>query len=88
MKVQQTAENRNGVSATLYPIIKLLDHDIYKGKRHIIATDNWYTSIDVLKFVKSLNAEYLGTIKTSKRGLPQEGIFPRLSITNKRTNSL
>ncbi len=71
------AENRDGVSATLYPIIKLLNHDIYKGKRHIVATDNWYTSIDALKFVKSINAEYVGTIKTNKRGLPQEGIFPK-----------
>ena len=41
----------------------------------MIATDNWYTSIDALKFVKSLNAEYLGTLKITKRGLPEEGIL-------------
>lgn len=58
------------VPATLYPLTKQLPHPQYINLNHIIATDNWYTSIAAAEFVKTtIQADYIGTIKTNKSHL-------------------
>lgn len=73
------AENRPAnVSATLFPIQKLLNYDQYKDKNHLLATDNWYTSFEAFEYVTNeIGAHYIGTIKVNKRNLPKVGIFPK-----------
>ena len=76
-----SAENRPAnVPATLYPIHKLFQPiEKYYNKNHIVATDNWYTSLAVLKFVRDdLCNNFVGTCKTNKKGIPKDGIFPKV----------
>jgi hypothetical protein len=65
-----------GVTATEYPVRKLLDCPNYKHKNHVICTDNWYTSLAVLLFCASIGCHFLGTCKTNRSGIPDEGKFP------------
>jgi len=76
-----SAENRpTNVPATLYPIHKLFQPvEKYYKKNHIVATDNWYTSLAVLKYVRDdLCNHFVGTCKTNKKGIPKDGIFPKV----------
>jgi len=76
-----SAENRpNDVPATLHPIHKLFQPiEKYYKKNHVVATDNWYTSLAVLKYVRDdLCNDFVGTCKISKKGIPKDGIFPKV----------
>lgn len=70
-----------GWSATAYPIKKLMeDYDmgIRGGINRIMCLDNWYTSIEVAIFLWLTYKVYLiGTVKTNRKGLPKEHIFPK-----------
>ncbi len=67
-----------GVSATTYPIMKLFSlKQEHRNKGHILATDNWYSSLDVAMSVALSGNYFVGTIKTNKLGLPAEGKFPK-----------
>jgi hypothetical protein len=64
--------------ATAWPIFKLFTSKVeHHGKGHILATDNWYTSIHVASMVAATGNYFVGTIKTNKSGLPAEGKFPK-----------
>jgi len=76
-----SAENRpDNIQPTLYPIHKLFQPvEKYFKKNHIVATDNWYTSMAVLKYVRDdLCNDFVGTCKTNKTGIPKDGIFPKV----------
>ncbi len=62
------------IAATMYPITQLLTKN-YHHKNHILYTDNWYTSIPVLTYVRSKGCHLVGTIKANKKGLPRDAIF-------------
>jgi len=68
------------VPATLYPIHKLFQPiEKYYKKNHIVATDNWYTSMAVLKYVRDdLCNHFVGTCKTNKKGIPKDGVFAKV----------
>lgn len=68
-----------GMSATTYPVHKLTDHEDYHGKDHLLAIDNWYTSIPVAKLVKSepRRMNMVGTIKANREGIPKSKLFPK-----------
>jgi hypothetical protein len=76
---QGKAESRPAdISATEYPIRKLLYFAVNKNLMHIIATDNWYTSMTVLIYVVvTIGAAFLGTIRVNKKGLPENGKFAK-----------
>lgn len=57
------------VSATVFPLEKLLENPVYHDVNHIIYTDNWYTSLPSLDTVVKKGCHYVGTIKTNKKGL-------------------
>ena len=84
------AENRPAdVPATLWPLKKLLLYAQYISKNHILATDNWYSSILAAEFVKgTIHAEYLGTIKVNKSHLPADGKFPKKGRNKKRRGEM
>ena len=67
-----------GVPATTWPIFKLFTTKAeYKNKGHILATDNWYTSLEVALLVARSGNHFVGTCKTNKAGLPAAGKFPK-----------
>lgn len=75
--------------ATLYPIKKLLEDQRYHNVNHLIATDNWYTSVPAAEFIKSeVHADYIGTIKTNKSHLPAEGKFAKTGGGRKRRGDM
>ena len=82
-----SAEHRpDNIPATLYPITKLFQPiEKYYNKNHIVATDNWYTSLAVLKYVRDdLCNNFVGTCKVNKKGIPKEGIFPKVGRGKQR----
>lgn len=67
-----------GLSATVYPVVKLINPDIVHNK--ILACDNWYTSMLLIKKMKSnpyRGIEYVGTTKVNTKGIPKAFIFPK-----------
>jgi hypothetical protein len=67
-----------GVPATTWPIFKLFTTKAeYQNKGHVLATDNWYTSLEVALLVARSGNYFVGTCKTNKAGLPAAGKFPK-----------
>ena len=73
----------DGFSATEYPPIRLTDHRQYKDKNHIMATDNWYTSIKLALHLKERGIYLVGTIKANREGLPKDMIIKKTGPTSK-----
>lgn len=72
------------ISATTQPVLKLFClNPIFFERYHILVTDNWYTQIDNLNYVIDTRNHYLGTIRTSKRGLSAEGKFAKTGRAKK-----
>lgn len=67
----------DGMSATVYPVWKLLQGDFYDNKGYILCTDNWYTSQDVVNICQSRGIEFVGTIKAGRKNMPKNGFFPK-----------
>ena len=59
----------NNIPATLNPITKLFQPiEKYYNKNHAVATDNWYTSLVVLKHVRDdLRNNFVSTFKVNKK---------------------
>jgi hypothetical protein len=66
-----------GYTATEWPIVKLTKPDKFQNKGHVLATDNWYTSIKLAIYCLMIGIYLIGTVKTNRDGLPKDGIFPR-----------
>jgi hypothetical protein len=73
------------VAATMWPVVQLADNACYYWKGHVLALDNWYTSIEVIKYCiqDPLNIEVVGTVKTNRTGLHKRALFPATGA-NKR----
>ena len=69
----------SNVPPTLYPLRKLFQPiKSYYDKGNIIATDNWYTSKEALEFIRdTLRNDFVGTCKANKKGIPNDGLFPK-----------
>jgi hypothetical protein len=72
-----------GFSATEYPPVRLTDHRQYRDKNHILATDNWYTSIKLALHLKERGIYLVGTIKANREGLPKDQIIKKTGPTSK-----
>ena len=82
---QGSSETRpTGMSATTYPLWQLLQSGRYDNNGHILFTDNWYTSLDAAYHCFQRGINYVGTIKTNRKSLPKNAIFPKKG-KNKRT---
>ena len=71
-------ERPDGMSATTYPIFRLLQDEVYHGLWHVLATDNWFSSMDVLRLLclkRGIN--FVGTFRVNKQGIPKDGIFTK-----------
>lgn len=71
-------ERPPGMPATVWPVVKLTEPSVLHGLGHVVATDNWYTSLgtvaELSKEPKRMHT--IGTVRTNKKGLPKQGIFP------------
>jgi hypothetical protein len=72
------AEHRPpGLEATVYPFYKLFtspggeDPFQYRNKNHILATDNWFTSVPAADLVINSGNHCLGTVKANRGGVMQ-----------------
>ena len=66
-----------GLSATAFPVWKLTeDAELWHMKR-TLATDNWYTSMEVVKLCCDRGFYFVGTVRTNKSGLPKKGMLPK-----------
>ena len=70
-------ERPDDLPATVYPVVKLTEPSIYHGKGHVMCTDNWYTSIDLVKILSSAprDMHFVGTVRVNKRGLDPTCVF-------------
>ena len=78
----------DGFSAIEYPPIRLTDPYQYKNKNHIMATDNWYTSIKLALHLKERGIFLVGTIKANREGLPKDQIIKKTGPTSKNRGFL
>lgn len=67
----------HGVSATSFPVRKLTANPILHHRNHILAIDNWYTSIEVALHLLEIGIHVLGTIKTNRKGIPKEAVLKK-----------
>jgi hypothetical protein len=66
-----------GISATLWPVRKLTENRDLWFKNRTIATDNWYTSMKVVKLCFDRGFHFVGTCKTNVSGIPKHGLLPK-----------
>ena len=71
--------------ATLYPVMELCKHPCYHNKQHLLATDNWYTQLELLIRLHNppYNMNVCGTCKTNKKGIPRSAIFSKTGANKK-----
>lgn len=79
------AEERDiDTAATMQPLKKLFcDNPKYFGRFHVMITDNWYTNERNFIAITDTDNEYMGTIKTNSKGMPNEGKFPKTGRAKK-----
>jgi hypothetical protein len=67
------------INATLWPIQKLTETELYHKKDYVMATDNWYTQLAAAELLcnDAIGMAYLGTIKTNRTGVPKKALFPK-----------
>ena len=67
-----------GVTATTYPVKRLLEA-IHDARKRVLATDNWYTSIALMKMLREHHPyiDFVGTVKVNSKGLPKSKLFAK-----------
>jgi len=66
-------ERPAGVTATSWPVLKLLESDRWESRNFILGLDNWYTSVPLARSLLQRGIHVVGTIKTNRTGLPTAG---------------
>jgi len=64
-------------SASNYPVLKLTDDPRFHHKNHIVAVDNWFTSLTLVQRLWARGIHCVGTIRTNRKGLPREAILKK-----------
>eukprot|EP01040_Poterioochromonas_malhamensis_P003846 gene3846-4108_t len=68
-------EQRPGdIPATLWPYKQLITEDM-RDKNYIIATDNWFTSMEAVEYILSTNNQLVGTVRKNRRNIPKRQIM-------------
>eukprot|EP01041_Mallomonas_annulata_P004240 gene4240-8434_t len=71
------------LAAALYSIYKLL-RNLYSNKSHVVANDNWYTSVVVLNVIRlELGNEFVGMCE-AKKWNTENGLFPKVGRNKTR----
>ena len=70
-------------SATEYPVRRLMSDKRLCNKNHLLATDNWYTSVVLAIFLLSIGVHFLGTCKSNKKYIPKRALYKRTGKNKK-----
>jgi hypothetical protein len=62
------------IPATLWPYKQLITEDM-RDKNYIIATDNWFTSMEAVEYILSTNNQLVGTVRKNRRNIPKRQIM-------------
>lgn len=65
------------VSATNYPAFKLTEKPVYRDRRHILYTDNWFTSRHSIRTMRHRKIYQCGTVKRNKLGTVKQHSLPK-----------
>jgi hypothetical protein len=63
------------ISATEYPVWLLTQPEYLWHMDRTLATDNWYTSLPVVKICYDRGLHFVGTVRSNKQGLPLKGLM-------------
>jgi hypothetical protein len=77
-----------GVTATEYPVYRLLSHPRWHNKNYFLCTDNWYSSISLALACRRRGIHFCGTIKSSRSSLPTEGKFSRTGADKRQRGAM
>lgn len=71
----------------LYPVKVLTDDPRLHGKNHVLATNDWCTSLDTLVEVTSAPKlmDFVGIVKADSKGLPSSSVMIRQQVSNGRS---
>ena len=69
-----------GISATLWPIYKLTEDPELWFKDRTLATDNWYTSMNVVMLCINRRFHFVGTCRKNVSGIPKHGLLPTTAV--------
>jgi hypothetical protein len=81
-------ERPAGMAATEWPVHELTRDPVYHNKGHILATDNWYTSINIVKHLYSKGINFLGTVRANKKDLPKPYIYTKKGKAKKQRGEM
>lgn len=79
--------------ATLWPLVHLVErinaltNNRLKSGNHVMATDNWYTSLQAARFCHSTGMHYIGTVRVNRLSAaapPDGAIFPKSAASRAR----
>ena len=89
----KTERRPANMPATLFPLVQLVNHvnsmtnhSLSQGG-HVIATDNWYTSLHTAMFLQEKNIHSVGTVRTNRLSAadpPRAATFTRQSADAER----
>jgi len=89
----KSEQRPTGMPATLWPLVHLVErinsltNNRLKVGNHIMATDNWYTSLQAARFCHATGLHYVGTLRSNRINCaspPAGAIFPKSAATSAR----
>jgi len=89
----KTEQRPPRMPATLWPLVHLVErinaltNNRLKVGNHVMATDNWYTSLQAARFCHATGLHYVGTLRSNRinSASPPPGvIFPKSAATRAR----
>jgi hypothetical protein len=84
------AEERDeGISATMQPI-KVLFGDVpkFQNRNHVMSTDNYYTSPEVVELVTNTGNHFVGPVRANRRGIPKHALYQKTGRMKKDRGDL
>ena len=70
-------ERDKRVSATEWPVLKLLNLPMFFNIGLVVTTDNWYTALYLMCTLLEWGIHLLGTVRSNRKGLPKDRLFPK-----------
>jgi hypothetical protein len=61
----------------MYPVVELVANTDLHDHNHVLHIDNWFTSLPLAEFLKEEEIDSVGTVRTNRKGMPQEAVFPK-----------
>ena len=76
-KKGKDGERDKRVSATEWPVLKLLNLPIFFNIGLVVTTDNWYTALYLMCTLLEWGIHLFGTVRPNRKGLLKDRLFPK-----------